>query len=126
MQSREISGILEDVSSFSTEEKKRLFELMLESRRESEKTKREIKKYNSVKDVMIQQIAGKYKFYEFFFSRLFDERAEAIQKDIEIIDRGIKENDKELVNAGVTGLSKVAASNPFADMEIIMKKIENL
>ena len=104
MQSKEISRILRSASPLPDEEIKRLFELLSESRKESEKTKREIKKYNSAKDVMIQEITGKYKFYEFFFSKVFSEREEAIKKDFEIINEGMKENDHDLICAGVSGL----------------------
>ena len=125
MQGREISRILKDAAPLPDEEIKRLFELLLESRKESEITKREIKKYNSAKDVMIQEITGKYKFYEFFFSKVFAERGEAIKKDFEIIDQGMKENDHELISAGVSGLSQVVASSPFKDMEKLKRLLES-
>ena len=125
MQSREISKILRSASPLPDEEIKRLFDLLSESRKESEITKREIKKYNSVKDVMIQEITGRYKFYEFFFSKIFAERGEAIKKDFEIIDQGMKENDRDLISTGVSGLSQVVASSPFKDMENLKKLLEN-
>ena len=122
MQGKEISRILNETTPLTTEEIKRLFELFLESRKESEKTKRELKKYDSIKNVMIQEITEKYKFYEFFFSRIFAERGEAIKKDFEIIDQGMKENNRDFINSGVSGLSQVVASSPFTDME----KLKNL
>ena len=125
MQGKEISRILKDATPLPDEEIKRLFELFLESRKESEITKREIKKYNSAKDVMIQEITGKYKFYEFFFSKVFSERGEAIKKDFEIIDQGIKDNNRDLINAGVSGLSQVVTSSPFKDMEKLKKLLES-
>ena len=125
MHGSEITRILKGGAPFTTEELKRLFELMMESRKETELTKREMKKYNSVKDVMIQEITGRYKFYEFFFSKVFAERSEALRKDFEIIDQGIKENNRELINAGVSGLSQVVSSSPFTDMDNLKKMIEN-
>ena len=125
MLGKDISRILKDAAPLPDEEIKHLFELLSESRKESEKTKREIKKYNSAKDVMIQEIAGKYRFYEFFFSRVFAERSEAIKKDFEVIDQGIKENRHDLVNAGVSGLSHVVTSSPFKEVENLRKIIES-
>jgi hypothetical protein len=124
MSGKEISKALKNAAPIPAEEIPRLFNLLLECRKESEITKREIKKYESMKDVMIQEIAGKYQFYEFFFSRIFSERQEAIKKDFEIIDKGMKENNRDLVSAGVSGLSQVVASSPFADMEKLKKAIE--
>ena len=122
MQSNELSRILKDAAPLPSDEIKRIFQLLSESRKESEITKRELKKYTSAKDVMIQEITGKYRFYEFLFSRIFEERGAAIKKDFDLIDQGMKENDRDLINAGVSGLSQVVASNPFTDME----KLKNL
>ena len=123
---KEISRVLKEAAPIPAEEIPRLFELLLESRKESELTKREIKKYDSMKDVMIREITGKYQFYEFFFSRIFAERGEAIKKDFEIIDKGMKENNRDLINTGVSGLSQVVASSPFTDMEKLRKMIESI
>jgi hypothetical protein len=125
MQGKEFSKIFDNSTPIPGEDIKRLFELMVESRKESETTKREIKKYESMKDVMIQEITGKYKFYEFLFNKIFAERGEAIKKDFEIIDKGIKENNRDLVSTGVSGLSQLVASSPFTDMENLRKMIES-
>ena len=117
-----ISKALKNASSLPPEEIPRLFEMLLECNRESEMTTREIKKYESMKEVMIQEITGKYSFYEFLFSRIFDERREVIKKDFQIIDEGMRRNDHGLIAAGVSGLSQVVASSPIADMD----KIRNL
>jgi len=69
-------------------------------------------------------ITGKYNFYEFFFSKIFSERQETIKKDFEIIDEGMKRNDKELISAGLAGLSQVVASSPFTDMEKLRRMLD--
>jgi len=117
MSGKGISKILKNAGPIPADEIPRLFEMLLECQKETELTKRETKKYDSMKDVMIQEITGKYTFYEFLFSKIFDERKEAIQKDFQIIDEGIKKNNRDLINAGVAGLSQVVASSPVADME---------
>ncbi|AEF83433.1 hypothetical protein [Leadbettera azotonutricia] len=126
MPGKEMSKILKNAAPIPAEEIPRLFELLLETRKESEHTKREIKRYDSMKEAMIQEITGKYSFYEFFFSRLFAERQEAIKKDFEIIDKGMKENNSELIQAGVSGLSQVVASSPFSDLEKLRRMIGNI
>jgi hypothetical protein len=124
MPDKEITEILKAAAPIPAEEIPRLFEMLLECTRESELTKREEKRYDSMKEVMIREITGKYAFYEFFFSRLFSERQEVIKKDFEIIDRGMKQNNRELINAGVSGLSQLVASSPFADLEKLRNMLE--
>jgi len=125
MSGKEISKILKNSSSIPVEEIPRLFDMLLECRKESEMTRREIKKYDSMKDVMIQEITGKYTFYEFLFSRIFAERQEMIKKDFEIIDEGMKRNDRELIAAGIAGLSQVVASNPITDLDKLRRMLGN-
>ena len=117
MPGRKISKILKNAGPIPAEEIPRLFEMLTECNRESEMTKREIKKYESMKEVMIQEITGKYNFYEFLFSKIFAEREEAIKKDFQIIDEGMRRNSRELISTGVAGLSQVVASSPITDME---------
>ena len=125
MQKTEMAKAFDSVSSLPSEDIKRLFQLFLKNQKESEITKREIKKYESIKDVMIQEITGKYRFYEFFFSHIFSERREAIKKDFEVIDRGMKDNNRDLISTGVSGLSRIVISSPINDMEKLAKLLEN-
>jgi len=120
---KEISKALKNASRIPPEEIPRLFEMLLDCKRESEMTKREIKKYESMKEVMIQEITGKYSFYEFFFSKIFSERNEAIKKDFQIIDEGMRRNSRELISTGVDGLSRIVASSPFADIEKLRRML---
>jgi hypothetical protein len=124
MPDKQIAKILQSAAPIPAEEIPRLFELLLACQQESEITKRKTKKYEAMKEVMIREITGKYNFYEFFFSKIFAERQEAIKKDFEIIDKGMKENNRDLVSAGVSGLSQVVASSPFADMDRLRRMIE--
>ena len=70
MSGKKMLEILKNAGPVPPEEIPRLFEMLLECNRESEMTKREIKKFESMKDVMISEITGKYNFYEFFFSKI--------------------------------------------------------
>jgi hypothetical protein len=124
MPGKQIAKILKNAAPIPAEEIPRLFEFLLACQKESEMTKREEKKYEAMKEVMIREITGKYTFYEFFFSRIFAERQEVIKKDFEIIDKGMKENNRDLVSAGVSGLSRVVASSPFADMDKLRRMLE--
>jgi hypothetical protein len=123
MPGKGISKIIKNAGPIPADEIPRLFEMLLECQKESELTKREVKKYDSMKDVMIKEITGKYTFYEFLFSKIFDERREAIQKDFQIIDEGIKKNNRDLIATGVSGLSQIVASSPVADLEKLRRML---
>ena len=123
MQGKQISKILKNAAPIPPDEIPRLFEMLLECKKEYELTERETKKYDAMKEVMIQEITGKYTFYEFLFSKIFAERQELIKKDFQIIDEGIKRNDHELINAGISGLSNVVASSPIADMDKLRRML---
>lgn len=124
MPENEITEILKSAAPIPAEEIPRLFEMLVECQKQSEITKREIKKFDSIKDVMIQEISGKYSFYEFLFSKIFAEREESIKKDFQIIDEGIKRNNRDLIATGVAGLSQVVASSPFTDMDKLRRLLE--
>ena len=123
MSDKQISKILKNAAPIPAEEIPRLFEMLLECKKETEMTKREVKRYDAMKDIMIQEITAKYSFYESFFSKIFAERRETIKKDFEIIDEGMKRNDRDLITAGVTGLSNVVASSPFTDIEKLRRML---
>ena len=123
MPDKEITDVLKNTVPIPAEEIPRLFEMLRECRKESEITQREVKKYDAMKEVMLREITGKYAFYEFLFSKIFAERAEAIKKDFEIIDRGMKQNNRDLIATGVSGLSQVVASSPITDMEKLRRML---
>jgi hypothetical protein len=125
MADKQISKVLKNTSPIPAEELPRLFEMLLSCKQESEMTKREIKRYDSMKEVMIQEITGKYQFYESLFSKIFAERQETIKKDFEIIDEGMKRDDRELIAVGVSGLSQLVTSSPFTDLDKLRRLIGN-
>ena len=117
MPGNNLTEILKNTTPIPAEEIPRLFEMLVECKKESELSRRELKKYDSMKEVMISEITGKYSFYEFLFSKIFAERQDIIKKDFEIIDRGMKQNNRDMIAAGVSGLSQVVASSPVAELE---------
>lgn len=123
MRGKQISKILKNTAPIPPDEIPRLFEMLLECKKETELTKREIEKYDAMKEVMVQEITGKYTFYEFLFSKIFAEREAAIKKDFQIIDEGLRRNNRELINAGISGLSNVVASSPIADMDKLRRML---
>ena len=125
MPDNEINDVLKNTTPIPVSEIPRLFEMLVECRKEKEITARELKKYDSMKEVMINEITGKYSFYEFLFSRIFAERQEVIKKDFEIIDQGMKRNNRDMIAAGLGGLSQVVASSPFTDLDKLRRMLGN-
>lgn len=93
--------------------------------REREITKREIRKYEKEERVAIEEIQQKYSNIRSIFSELFAERRTAINKDLEIIDKGLRENDYTLINMGLTSLSQVVTTSPFAELGSFHKMLES-
>ena len=117
MAENEISEFFANTGPIPQEDIPKFFKMLLSVKKETELTKRELKKYDSIKEVMIQEITGRYSFYEFLFSKIFAEREETIKKDFQVIDEGMRSKDRELIAAGLSGLSQVVASSPFTDFE---------
>ena len=120
---KEIVELLKSASPLPAEDIPRLFEMLMEYNRETELTKREMKKIDSMKELMIQEITGKYGFYEFLFSKIFEERREALKKDFQIIDEGMRRNDRKLISTGVAGISQLVTSSPLADLDKLRRML---
>jgi len=88
-------------------------------------TEVQIKTIEAQREVLITEIQHRYDLYHKVFDNIFDERKMAINKSFEIIDEGLKSNDRELVNIGMQGLSKVVSSSPFANIEQLTNLIES-
>jgi cell shape-determining protein MreC len=122
----DVTTVIEEVSSYIPKaDIFNAFNKFMEYKRENEQTKREIARYEAIKEVMITEITKKYDFYEKLFNAVFGERKTAIDKYFEIIDKGIKENNNELVLAGLSNLSNVVASSPFANIGELKAIIES-
>jgi len=84
--------------------------------KERQMTKREIARYNVLKDVLITDINRKHDLYVKIFADLFKERENVINKYFELIDKGMKEQNNEVILSGLSNLSNVVASSPFANI----------
>lgn len=88
-------------------------------------TKREIAKYESQERVMIENIQQKYALMRGVFSEIFAERRMAINKDFEVIDKGLRENNYALIAKGLDSLSQVVIASPFADIVKFHEMLES-
>lgn len=88
-------------------------------------TEVQIRTIEAQRDVLITEIQNRYELYHKVFDNIFEERRMSIDKSFEIIDQGLRENDRELVNIGMQGLSKIVSSSPFANVEQLTNLIES-
>ena len=103
----------------------KFFNNLAEAYREGVITEREIKKIDAQKEVLIHVITKKYDLYHSVFDRIFDERKRGIDKSFEIIDKGIKEKDNDLISMGLGSLSKIVSSSPFANIQELSRLLES-
>ena len=81
--------------------------------KEASVTKREIKRYHAMRDVAITEITERYKFAHALMNKTFAERRMVIEKEFEIIDKGLKTHDYQLINMGLQSVTALVKDNPF-------------
>jgi len=91
--------------------------LLAETYKEDVKARVEIERIDAKKDLLIKEMDKKYELYYRVFGEIFSERRQGIDKSFEIIDKGIKENDKELISAGLGSLSQIVSTSPFSNLK---------
>jgi len=82
--------------------------------REATITKREIERYRTVRDIAITEIA----FREKALDKIFEERRKIIEKDFEIIDKGLATMDYTLINQGLEHITTIVKDNPFKIFQV--------
>lgn len=91
--------------------------------RENNVVKRDIAEIDAKKEVLLKDVEERYSFYRYVFENVFSERRMAIDKYFEIIDKGIAEDNENLVLAGLQNLSKVVSSSPIGDALALQTQI---
>lgn len=92
--------------------------------REAKITERELAVLATQKEILLTEIEKKYDLYQTIFNRIFDERAASINKSFEVIDQGLKNGDRDLINMGLHSLSKVVSSSPFGNVKQLSDLLE--
>ena len=101
------------------------FKNLIEVYKEGKKTDLEIEQLRLKKEVLLTEMEKRHDLYNKIFTEIFVERRMAIQKYFEIIDRGLAENNRELISMGLSHLSQVVTTSPFSDINALSKKLEN-
>ncbi|MEX6495296.1 hypothetical protein [Fusobacterium animalis] len=101
------------------------FKNLIEVYKEGKKTDLEIEQLRLKKELLLTEMEKRHELYNKIFTEIFVERRMAIQKYFEIIDRGLAENNRELISIGLSHLSQVVTTSPFSDINALSKKLEN-
>lgn len=101
------------------------FKNLIEVYKEGKKTDLEIEQLHLKKELLLTEMEKRHELYNKIFTEIFVERRMAIQKYFEIIDRGLAENNRELISMGLSHLSQVVTTSPFSDINALSKKLEN-
>jgi hypothetical protein len=81
--------------------------------REKQITKREIERYRAMRDTAITQIMEQSRLMEKMIDNEFELRRRALEKDFEIIDAGLAQNDYAKINMGLQHITETLKHNPF-------------
>ena len=101
------------------------FKNLIEVYKEGKKTDLEIEQLRLKKEVLLTEMEKRHDLYNKIFTEIFVERRMAIQKYFEIIDKGLVENNRELISMGLSHLSQVVMTSPFSDINSLSKKLES-
>ncbi|BDA80180.1 hypothetical protein LPTSP3_g31100 [Leptospira kobayashii] len=117
--------IMKKIPDLPTADVTKAFSQFLEYKKESEITARKLKRLEVARETLLKDIDKKYDFYHRLFSAVFEERKQSIDKFFEIINRGIKTNDRELISMGLQNLSNVVSSSPFSNISELGKLMDS-
>jgi len=113
------------VENMPTGDALKFFNSLAEAYKEDQITKRELAKVEATKKVLLTEIKEKYAFYREVFDKIFQERKTIIEKNFELIDKGIQSNNNEIILKGIEALNQVVSSSPFANIGALKNALEN-
>ena len=87
-------------------------------------SKVEIERIQAQKELMREYINNHFDTLNYIITRIFDERKMVIEKIFEVIDEGMRKDDRELIISGLDNLAKIVTTSPLKDFETF-KKIFN-
>lgn len=103
----------------------KFFTNLTDAYKESKLTEREIAKITAQKEVILAEISARHETYRLVFERIFAERKEVIDRFFDVIDKGIAAEDKQVILAGLEGLSRIVSASPFANIEQLSRLLES-
>jgi hypothetical protein len=84
-----------------------------------DKLRTERAKISAKSRVMITEITLKYQFYHDLLEKAFEGRSESIAKGLEVIDKGIRDNNNELILSGLEKVTDIVKDSPLRYLQHI-------
>jgi len=82
----------------------------------------DMERYRMMRDIAITAITKKYETLEILINKTFEERRMVIEKQFEIIDKGLEQNDFQLVNSGQQHLTAMLKDNPANIFQLTLQE----
>jgi len=77
------------------------------------------------RDKNVTQLENQREFLEKYLAETFRERAGVISQFFDRLDRGIEDNNPELINAAITGIVDIAKESPLKNVSTIMSAMND-
>ena len=101
------------------------FNNLVDAFREDRQTQREIADIDARRQVLIAEISRRYDLYQRVFDDVFAERKDAVDRQFDLVERGIQAKNNELIVRGLQGISAIVSSSPFANIQELAKLMES-
>lgn len=97
---------------------------LLTARTELARSEVDLEKVHAAREVALTQIRLKHDLYRQAFEKIFGERRDAIEKHFLILEKGMAQDDRELILGALKGLGQIVASSPFSDLKALSEALE--
>ena len=101
------------------------FNNLVEAFREDRQTQREVADIDARRQILVAEISRRYDLYQDVFDKVFAERKGVVDKQFDLVERGIRANNNELIVHGLQGISAIVSSSPFANVQELAKLMES-
>lgn len=98
---------------------------LVELKHQQVKNNYELEKLKTKSIVELEKISQKYDLLRTVCYGIFTEREKVLNKDFELIDKGLKENNFELVTSGMKNLTEVVTKSPLSDINTFSKLLDS-
>jgi len=103
----------------------KFFNNLVELHQQNLENKKDLKKLDVSRDILVTEIQLKYDLYEKVLFCIYKEREMVIKKNMEVIDEGIKNKNEALILQGLINISDIVVKSPLKDLSLLKKAIDS-
>ena len=94
-----------------------IFTSLVDLAKEQTRANVEIRRIDAMENVMITKIITDYDRFNKLLFATFAERSKTIEKHFEVIDKGIKDNDRDMILGGLKCLGDFVKDSPYGNFD---------